>query len=340
MTIKWTDITRFNNLRRGYQLREERVQIPQPTLSFRGKVKLDGTNAAVRVDPRFVEGPGYHAQSRSRDIGLSDDNMGFAAWVELNRNYFLRLRDAAGKTVVIFGEWCGKGIQKRCSISKIDRKVFAVFAIEAHFPEGEDTKTRILVDPDLIRSHLPDHPDIYVIPWAEGEDVTVDFADTESLDAAALIFNERIDEVETCDPWVKATFDVDGLGEGLVYYPLLPGVIGSSAVRDDVTSAMFKAKGEKHEVKKRKKAVEVDTEVVASVEAFVEMFVTDNRCEQAVTTACNGEYDRVFTGNFLQWVGGDIKKESGDELEAAGLTWKQVGKGVQKAARTWFFARA
>ena len=42
---------------------------------------------------------------------------------------------------------------------------------------------------------------------------------------------------------------------------------------------------------------------------------------------------------FLEWVSLDVKKESTAELEAAGLTWEQVQKDVQNAARDWFKAR-
>jgi len=44
-------------------------------------------------------------------------------------------------------------------------------------------------------------------------------------------------------------------------------------------------------------------------------------------------------GPFLKWMSHDVSKESADELEAAGLTWDQVQKGVQTASRNWFVSK-
>jgi hypothetical protein len=36
------------------------------------------------------------------------------------------------------------------------------------------------------------------------------------------------------------------------------------------------------------------------------------------------------------WIAADVQKESVAELETSGLTWDQVDKAVQTAARSWF----
>src|SRR6185312_4519551 len=93
------------------------------SVSYISKIKLDGTCAAIQVHPNGE----LVVQSRTEIITPSKDNNGFARWVNENKSIFQPKSD---QVYVIFGEWCGSGIQKRCSISKIDRKVFCVFAIQ------------------------------------------------------------------------------------------------------------------------------------------------------------------------------------------------------------------
>lgn len=65
--------------------------------------KIDGTNAQVSISEDGV----IQAGSRSRWITPEDDNFGFAAWVEQNKEELLKL--GPGRH---FGEWWGKGIQR------------------------------------------------------------------------------------------------------------------------------------------------------------------------------------------------------------------------------------
>lgn len=115
-------------------------------------------------------------------------------------------------------------------------------------------------------------------------------------------------------------------------YPQIEGPV----TRDSYTALMFKAKGDKHQVVKQKEPAQLDPEVAESVSRFVEMFVTPSRLEQGVVEACNGEYDMRGLGHFLKWMNADIQKEGDAELEASGLTWKDVNKAVQTAARKWY----
>lgn len=98
--------------------------------------KLDGTNASVYVEeldefgvaafagtPYRIDGRDYLvvAGSRTRWICRSDDNFGFAAWVD----------DHAGELVKLgpghhFGEWWGKGIQRGYGL---DERRFSLFNV-------------------------------------------------------------------------------------------------------------------------------------------------------------------------------------------------------------------
>jgi tRNA-binding EMAP/Myf-like protein len=334
---KWTSIEQLHAVRFALQARLEIKGEPLPCVTYRAKVKVDGTNAAIHALPQS----GFAAQSRTRILTLDDDNSGFAAWAHApaqagrwSAGLYARLGRA-----VVYGEWCGRGIQKRTAISEIERKVFAVFAVQLG-DTARDT-ARLVVDPVRLRALLPEHPDVFVLPWY-GEPAVLDFADPERLRAGAERIDAMVAEVEATDPWVAEVFGLRGLGEGVVLYPV-EGVefdADGATDRDGYTELMFKAKGDEHRVNRQKRPAQLDPEVARSVEDFVAMMVTPARLEQGLTQIAGGRMDMRRMGELLQWVGQDVKKESAAELAAAGLEWKQVAKAVGQAAQRWYRGRA
>jgi hypothetical protein len=77
--------------------------------------KLDGTSALVSIS----EDGSIKAGSRNRWITPTDDNYGFAKWVERNKEELLKL--GVGNH---HGEWWGAGIQRRYDMKE---KVFSLF---------------------------------------------------------------------------------------------------------------------------------------------------------------------------------------------------------------------
>jgi hypothetical protein len=292
---------------------------PFPVVDYRAKVKLHGTNCAVQV-----AGDGVVAQSRTALLSPEADHKGFAAWTHAHAAYFSALEPA----LVIFGEWCGPGIEKGMAISRAAKKIFAVFAIRR---EGT-----VVYEPDQLRALLPAASapaELYVLPW-EGQPITVPFGDRERLSDVASELNARVAQVEREDPWVKQALGISGLGEGLVFYPV--GVDGAPPGTERFEQLMFKAKGEKHRTAGTRTAVQVDPSVVASVGEFVSLMVTEARLRQGVTEACGGTRDPRATREFLAWVTADVRKESTAELAASGLSWTDVEKAVVARARDWF----
>jgi len=293
---------------------------PFPVVEYRAKVKLHGTNCAVQIT-----GSGVIAQSRTALLSPDADYKGFAVWVAAQRDYFARLPSG----LVVFGEWCGPGIEKGMAISQARTKLFAVFAVRRD--DG-----MIIHEPEQIRALLPaaNAPEqLHVLPW-EGEPITITFGDRADLERAASVLNTRVAEVEREDPWVKRALGISGLGEGLVFYPV--SVDGAAPATERLEQLMFKAKGEKHRTAGTKTAVQVDPSVVASVAEFVALMVTDARLRQGLTEACGGARDPKITRQFLEWVATDVRKESSAELAASGLSWSDVDKAVQARAREWF----
>ena len=102
---------------------------PKPVLTFKGTVKLHGTNAGVCFNHKDK----LWVQSRENIITPESDNAGFAFFVESNREAFLDLMakvmiknnlDTDDNTISIYGEWCGGNIQKGVGITNLPKSFF------------------------------------------------------------------------------------------------------------------------------------------------------------------------------------------------------------------------
>jgi len=279
-------------------------------ITYKAKIKLHGTNAAIRCD---FNGK-ITCQSRSQDITPESDNAGFARHVHEND---IETKMLVPMNTIVFGEWCGPGIQKGTAINQIGQKIFAVFSVLAQTPGGKFARIN---DPEEIDHTLGVIPEwVHILPW-HGDEVEIDFSNPEP---AAKKLEEMLTAVEVCDPWVKAAFGIEGTGEGLVLYP-----------QDESFSKFsFKVKGEKHKVKSTKQKIEVDPEIAASAEEFAEAFVTPGRMDQCVSELDIELGWQQNIGKVIKWVSQDVLKESTVELQEAGLEWKQVSKAVQSRAR-------
>lgn len=335
MFARWPSIESLAHIKRSQDFRLERVGIPREVVTYRGKVKLHGTNSCIRVEP---DGQIFY-QSHTNDVTPGNDNAGFAQWASQHVKYWqsIGVTGVKGCTTYIYGEWTGQGINKGCACHQVKDKFFAVFALGTVTAGATDFY--MMVEPKKIAETLDREgkpSNVYVLPWGT-EEITLDYNNDEDLRAKAETINRMVLEVEACDPWIKATFGYDGVGEGIVFYPITALVrIGGFDTLKATTDTMFKAKGEKHRGQREAKPATVDVAKVASGEAFAAMFVTEPRCEQALAEGCKGELLMTNMGSFLAWMGKDVEKESKAELEASGLTWKDVAKYVQGAARTWF----
>jgi RNA ligase len=322
--ISWSSIELLHNVVRTLAYYSELNGEKLPTLNYRAKIKQHGSNCAVQVTAE-----GIFAQSRTQMLVGHVDYKGFARWVAAHEAYWRALPVGLS----IFGEWCGPGVESGMAISQLDRKVFAVFAIQ----EGRDAEARIVYDSEKIRAKLPPHPDLFVLPWWEPAQVTLNFADAASLDKEVERLNQMVEVVEKEDPWVKDTFGISGLGEGLVFYPVTQNVPTDP---EGLARFMFKAKGLKHRTAGTKEPVQVAAQVVSGAKEFVALMVTEARLQQGLSAICGDAFEMKQMRAFLEWISADVKKESVAELEASGLTWEQVQKEIQSTAREWFKAKA
>jgi hypothetical protein len=333
MFNKWTSIGGFHNVRKTLSI----YDLHKGPITYRGKVKLHGTNAGIVITP---EGNVF-AQSRTATLSATEDNAGFAKWVDRTSDYWRKF-DTYLQSITVYGEWCGPGIMKGTAINGIDEKAFAIFSIQFGNSTVDDDGQEhadVIIDPERIKATLGTLPEnAFVLPWY-GDAIAVNYENKSSLETAVALMNKTVETIEAMDPWVKDVFGVEGMGEGIVYYPVS---FESEGMLDrwHLSTFMFKAKGEKHKVVKTKQAVQIDPEVASSIDDFVVMVVTDARLEQgAREVAGDLVFEQRHIGSFLKWMGQDIQKETADELEAAGLDWKQVVKPVSTSARTWYLAK-
>jgi hypothetical protein len=118
--VAWSSIELLHNVIRTLGHLNE-LGRPLPVVEYRAKVKLHGSNCAVQVTDH-----GVAAQSRTSLLTPEADYKGFAAWVHRHRAYFQTL----ARDIVVFGEWCGPGVEKGMAISAAKTKLFAVFAVQ------------------------------------------------------------------------------------------------------------------------------------------------------------------------------------------------------------------
>jgi len=371
--MAWPSIEAFHHIRKfirvdpGEWWKQKELLSGDSKVTYRAKVKLHGTNAAIQVHHKGE----IICQSRESIITPEKDNAGFARWALTDKEKWYRLVDKAYlkgvSGYILYGEWCGPGIQKNVAIAQIPRKSFVVFAARilsaTTMPElGSDN---LIVEPEELEELVKGIPDVYVLPWytrpaMHGTDtrianiLTIDWKlSDEELSKVIEPVNEWVLEIEANDPWVEQTFGVKGTGEGLVFYPYSEAHRGY----ESFSNLCFKAKGEKHKNIATAKPAQVSAEAAASIEAFVNMVLTEARLEQGAR-AILGEhkhedalkclfcttgaltYDMKNTGKFVTWVSADVEKETQDELAASGLTFKEVQKAITDKARTWFLTQA
>lgn len=321
---KWPSIENLYNVKRA--LKKTKNIFELPTIHYRPKIKLDGTNAAVHI---HSDGSVY-TQSRNRLITTRKDNYGFASWVASKSSVFANMK-LPQNVVTLYGEWCGKGIQERCSISEVDRRIFCIFGAVVASLNGNTLFMKPEALEMLLRQTQKTDPDIYVLNWLN-EGWKLNFNKINELKEQVEDINKFVDAVEKCDPWVKDNFGIEGLGEGIVLYP----EYSNNYSFEEYCNLMFKVKGAAHRVVNHKKGALLEPIVPEGTKEFVNLFVTENRMLQAVEEACEGEYIMRKLGPFLKWMGQDIKKESTIELEESGLVWKDVAKFINVVAKDWY----
>lgn len=303
----------------------------KPTLTFKGTVKLHGTNAGVCYNTI----DGLWVQSRENIITPEQDNAGFAFFVEANKAHFFQLMDTIVdrlhidttlNTISIYGEWCGGNIQKGVGIINLPKSFF-IFGVkitpnvDANDLEDVKKNPAYWVDSTFLRNN---QARIYNINDFQTWEMDINFNEPEMSQNK---LSELTIAVENECPVAKA-FGFSGVGEGIVWTTEFKGVVHR-----------FKVKGEKHSASKVKTLAAVDTEKINGIKEFVEYAVTESRFNQGIEkTFTNGEpIDIKKMGALMKWIIDDIIKEEMDTMSANKLEPKDIGKYVSTKVREMFF---
>lgn len=295
---------------------------PKAVVTFKGTVKLHGTNSGVSYNKES----GFWYQSHESIITVTNDNYGFAFFAESNKKSFMNIINqiyidnniSDDYTVTVYGEYVGKGIQKGVAISELDKSFF-LFGIKISKPEDIDFKS-YWVD---CEKYSDEEHKIYNVNKFKTFSIDIDFNKAEQY------VNQLIDitnEVEKECPIAKE-FGISGVGEGVVWV----GKYGDSVYK-------FKVKGEKHSNCKVKKLVSVDMVKLKSIDDFIEYAVTDNRILQGIDRVSRGSpLDKKMIGDVIRWVLNDVITEEGESLIENGLEPNDVNKSVSIKVRNKFF---
>jgi hypothetical protein len=298
-----------------------------PTLKFRGTVKLHGTNAGIVYD---VASDSFTYQSRERELSLVQDNAGFMLHQMKNealwRMYFQSMMVPGIAKIVVFGEWCGRGIQKGVAISEVD-KMFVIFATKFIFADGSTVWAEPLEPGETEFTDIPGVYDIEEFPTYE---IDIDFKYPEIAQNKMIEITEAVEK--ECP--VGKHFGVSGIGEGVVWTCVSDGWNDSGT--------WFKVKGEKHSASKVRTLAAVDVEAVENMRAFVESVVTEARLEQGLDNLVREQllpFEMTSMGDFIRWVYNDVLKEEMDTIVANQIDTKKLGSAVANMARPWFIQK-
>lgn len=348
--IKFPSIEQFRNVIRHVKSHAQFVgkdengdpvfdpSIPLPTLKFRGTVKIHGTNAGIVYD---VASDSITYQSRERELSLTSDNAGFMLmmkrfeeeWLEYFRSLVSEerldpVRTDIPEKIAIFGEWCGKSIQKGVAVSELE-KMFVIFAQKEVYADGYAHWWDIF---DFEDCSMGDDF-VSVVKWISEfptYDIDIDFNYPELAQNKMIEITEA---VEAECPVGKA-FGVSGIGEGVVWTCISDGWNDSGT--------WFKVKGSLHSVSKVKKLASVDVEAVENMRQFIEYAVTEQRLEWAFANLTGEQLkpaEMSSMGDFIRTVFNDVMREEEDTIVENGIDPKKIGSAVANKARPWFVTK-
>lgn len=289
-----------------------------PTLTFRGTVKLHGTNIGIR---RFKDS--FHYQTRRQRFDCTCDHFGFAQHLDkVPRELLHQLFDTIGEKtddITLFGEWIGPGIQKKVAIADLPEKQWVIFAA---YKNGEYVHLPIETQLDTYK--------IFNVLNAGVNFITIDF--NKPNDSVPMLERLTLQVEEEC-PYAKL-FGISGIGEGIVW----------TCLEDPTNSDLwFKTKGQEHKRgnDKKGKIASVSPEVMQKRSEVIKLVANDDRLIQGLQYLTEINLDLVpeNIGKYLKWVSQDILKEESDTLEANGVEWKDIAKGVNTKAKNLFFER-
>ena len=321
---------------------------PKPVVDFSITTKIHGTNAGVC----YSESDNLWCQSRENIITVEKDNMGFAWFIEQNKETVISIiKDLAKENRVnlnthiisLYGEWCGSSIQKGVAVAELDKRfvIFEHFKVSPIEPQEDNDGEKAIwyktisysdfgvPQPDIEWVESPENK-IFNIMNFPTKTISIDFNNPERAQNELL---EIMQEVENECPVGKA-FGVSGTGEGVVI----------SHLTADGSLIQAKIKGEAHAKGsgKVKTLKVVDTEKLDKIDKCIEEICRNWRFAQALREIFGPDYektiDRKNLSSYIKWVTTDTLKEESSIISDYGFEPKDVMGKVSQKAKEYFFA--
>ena len=335
--IPFPSITQFKDVVKQVRQNAKYHELPLPTITFSGAVKLHGTNSCIvrKVDGTVDD---IYAQSRERVLSLESDNAGFNAFVLQHKNKFNSIIDMIvydhmprSGFVQLYGEWCGGSIQKGVGLNHLPKQ-FILFAVRI----SDDAESQNWMSPDEMKSIMGYFPSdvIRCIHDFPTFDIDIDFNNPElSQNRLVELTNAVEKDCPVSRQLLGMEFNKELVGEGIVYTAIYSSVPGF-----DISGIRFKVKGRLHSSSKVKTLASVDEEKMNSVKEFVDAVCTLNRLEQGITVLKEQgmEIDVKNTGFYLRWLVSDCIKEESGMMVNSGLCTKDVTSSISATGRQFW----
>jgi hypothetical protein len=324
-----------------------------PIIKFYGSVKLHGTNGSIcyqqstnkiwiqsreRVLDDIVIGPSIKDDIKLLKLIRNNDNQNFAEFCNMNKKEFMVIFNNIYKNqtivesdiITLYGEWCGKGVQKKVGISRLD-KLFVIFDVKITTKDNYTSRwmgIEELVNVKL-NNNINNKIQIYNIYSFQSWSVDIDF----NFPKNALENLMKITkDVENECPVAKY-FGITGIGEGVVWV---------SREHTNGEKYRFKVKGKLHRVTATAKSASISPPIYKSIDEFIQKTVTENRLNQGIDRVFtqNGikltDIDMKYYGKFIKWVINDINDEESDVMSIIKLKKNEIGKIINNQLKMWF----
>ncbi|RYE17694.1 MAG: hypothetical protein EOP45_15365, partial [Sphingobacteriaceae bacterium] len=189
-----------------------------------GSTKIHGSNGAISIHPQTKE---YKFQKRTSFISREHDNQGMVALLEPNIvDMVQRIIDVfpnAIENICVYGEICGKGVQKIVGVSEL-RRFFCIFHINVDGKPVPIENWKNLRFPEYRVFNVQDYG-LFIIEHANL------VADLDNVKRQVMEATLKIEE--EC-PVALGIGSIKGIGEGIVWIGYHPD--GRKAIK-------FKSKG-------------------------------------------------------------------------------------------------
>lgn len=323
------------------------IEVEDNNNFYANGVLVHNSNAGVC----YSESYNLWCQSRENIITVEKDNMGFAWFIEQNKEIVISIIKELAKEnnidlnthiISVFGEWCVSSIQKGVAISELDKRfvIFEHFKVSPIEQQEDNTEKAIWLKtisyydfgvplPDIEWAESPENKIFNIMKFGT-KTISIDFNNPERAQNELISIME---EVEAECPVGKA-FGVSGTGEGVVISHLTP----------DASLIQAKVKGEAHAKGsgKVKTLKVVDTEKLDKIDKCIEEICHNWRFAQALREIFGPDYektiDRKNLSSYIKWVTTDTLKEESSIISDYGFELKDVMGKVSQKAKEYFFA--